>query len=267
MIAFAATVLFSFYQADDLQDLEHRDPEVRALAARVAGRKKLSTAVGRLARLTTDENVDVRKAATEALVAITDRKDVADWNQWWLKEGRNSYPEASVSETRMRQMVSDEVKMQGVTWDDRMVRARQDIRMMTAFMAVALVLFLAMMIFFVGHVSAKIKGWRDLVTKAEVYIKQSQELTERTDRIGAEIEARKVDLVKFVTKLREENESLLDHHLADAQKGVQNAIRDEAMGLRRAAEKELEQTVADLKTQLEIESRRAAAEMRDRMAK
>lgn len=265
-----AAILLSllFAQGHDLRDrLDHQDPEVRAIAARLAGREGNTSTVGTLIRKLRDPVEEVKLAAQAALVQITRRSDLSkpeEWEAWWEKEGRAAFPETTVTEDRVRRLAEEVFERRRHDLEARIRDARGDVRWMTAVMALSIILFLGVMIYFVGHVSSRIRSWRELVARAEIYIKQSQELTERTDQIAAELEAKKKELRDFLVKLREENEAESERHADILGKNLENRVREDLMHLRQKAEKELEQTVAGFKAELEAMLRQALAEARER---
>lgn len=259
-------------QSGDLERLDSPNPKIRLPAIQIAGQEQAQTAVARIVRRLQlpDEREDVKAAALEALASITGRtdlKDAAAWQAWWDSQGKTLYPESPLSHAEIFRQVDARITQETSKLDVKMAEAKKDIRFMTISMAVAIFIFLIVMIFFVGNVSSKIKGWRELVSRAEIYIKHSQELTERTDKVAAELDAKKVEVMNFVAKLREENESGIERFGDMLGKNLEHEMREQLQGLRQRAEKELEQTLTDLKTQLEIEARRVAAEMRNRMEK
>lgn len=269
MTTFAAVLVSVLLaQGNDLRDrLDHKVPTIRAAAAKLAGLEGNTSTVGTLVRLLRDDVAEVRQAAQESLVQITRRSDLSkpeEWDAWWEKEGRTAFPETTVTEDRVRRLAQEEFDRERANLETRIRDARGDVRWMTAVMALAIILFLGVMIYFVGHVSARIRSWRELVARAEVYIKQSQELTERTDRIAAELEAKKAELREFLSKLREESESGFERHADILGKNLENRVREDLLLLRQKAEKELEQTVAGFKAELEAMLRQALAEARDR---
>jgi len=274
MTTLIAVVLALGFQSADLQRLENQNAEIRLHAVALAGEERNTAAVHKLIGRLRDSETKVAAAAQEALVKITklaDLKEAGAWDAWWEKEGKTRFPELAVtSEEILRQVdtrVADRISLDMATLETKMTGAKNDVRVMAVSMAVAIFIFLIVMIFFVGHVSSKIKGWRDLVNRAEVYIKHSQALTERTDQIAAELEAKKQEMALYVTKLREENEAAIARHGDILGTELEHRMREELQTLRQKAEKELGQTLAELKTQLETAARRAATEVRDRLAK
>ena len=274
MTTLIAVVLALGFQSAEIQGLENLDPEIRFHAVSLAGLYRNTAAVHKLIGRLGDTDLRVAAAAQEALVKITqvaDLKDGAAWEAWWKKEGRTRFPELAVtSDEILRQVdtrVADRLSVEMAPIEAKMTGAKNDVRVMAVAMSVAIFIFLIVMIFFVGHVSSKIKGWRDLVNRAEVYIKHSQVLTERTDQIAAELETKKQEMALYVTRLREENEAAIARHGDILGTELEHRMREELQTLRQKAEKELGQTLAELKTQLETAARRAAAEVRDRLAK
>jgi CHASE3 domain sensor protein len=240
-------------------DLEHVDPRIRLNAVENAGYFKSTQAIERvIARLEdANETAAIKAAAQEALKSITGRseKDAAAWRAWWKTEGIAQFSQGD-AEAKLPANLKEELK-----------RARQDIRAITTVLAVAIFLFIIVMFFFVGHVSSKIKGWRELVSRAEVYVKHGQELTERTDKIAAELESKKAEVAAFLEKIRRDQEELISRRGEELGTDLAHQLRMELQTLRQKAERELDQTVTDLKTQIETTARRAAADVRDRLAK
>ncbi|HEY3227434.1 MAG TPA: hypothetical protein VGK61_10630, partial [Planctomycetota bacterium] len=216
MATLIAVVLALGFQSADLQRLENMDPEIRYHAVCLAGQERNTAAVRKLIGRLRDTEPRVQAAAQEALVKITriaDLKDVESWEAWWAKEGRTRFPELAVtSDEILRQVdtrVDNRLSIDMAAVEAKVTGARNDVRVMAVSMAVAIFIFLIVMIFFVGHVSSKIKGWRELVSRAEIYVKHGQELTERTDKIAAELETRKAEVAAFLDKIRKEQEEVI----------------------------------------------------------
>ena len=252
-------------QSADLARLENVNPEIRLLSVRLAGEEKWITAVHRLIKRleASDEKPEIKAAAQTALVAITKKdglKDAAAWRSWWDSEGSVRFPEASFSPDEMASRIKEDIAKD-------MTKAKQDVRGIAVILAVSIFLFIIVMFFFVGHVSSKIKGWRELVGRAEIYVKHGQELTQRIDKFGAELDAKKAEVAATMDKLRSELEEGIARRGDDLGTELTHQLRTELQTLRQKAERELDQTVTDLKTQVEAAARRAAAEVRDRLAK
>lgn len=259
MLTLIAAFLALVPQSGEMDLLEHMDPEIRLRAVEIAGFRKSGQAVERLIARLEDpkESTAIKDAARKSLEQITSRseKDAAAWKTWWKAGGAAEFSEA------------EGVGRLPAKLEEQLVKARQDIRAITTGLAVAILLFIIVMFFFVGHVSSKIKGWRELVSRAEVYIKHGQELTERTDKIAAELESRKAEVAGYIEKLRKEQEEVISRRGEELGSELAHDLRMELQTLRQKAERELDQTLTDLKTQLETAARRAASEVRDRLAK
>lgn len=267
MLTLIATFLTLVPQGGEL-DLEHVNPKIRLLSIELAGEKKTTTAVSRIIGRLEDPNETpacLAKAqwALESITGRTDLKDAAAWRTWWDSEGKTRFPPtAYTSEELLKQIAQNDDKNLS-----RITKAQSEVRSVAIILGVAILLFIFVMFFFVGHVSSKIKGWRELVNRAEIYIKHGQELTERTDRIAAEIESRKAELSSFVEKVRKEQEEEISRRGDELGSRLAHELRMELQNLRQKTERELDQTVTDLKTQIETTARRAATELRDRMTK
>lgn len=252
-------------QSGEWDRLENLDPEVRLLYVQLAVKFPDPAAVNGLIRRLDDSVPAVRDAAREALTAITGRteKDADGWRRWWASEGSSKYV---VNPLAQNQLLLEFKK----TAEDAALRAegaKRDVRAMALTGAIAILLFIMLQLVFVGHVSSKIKGWRELVARAEVYIKHGQELTERTDRIAAELDAKRGEVAASLENMRKEHEEGIARRGDDLGTELVSRLRMELQTLRQKAERELDQTVTDLKTQIETTARRAAAEVRDRLAK
>lgn len=262
MATLLALMLSLAPQSGDLERLENVNPTIRLAAVQLAAEEKWTTAVHRLIKRleAPEEKPDFKAEVQKSLEKITGRtdlKDAAAWRGWWDSEGSIRFSESGPqSDARLT-----------AKQDEMLVKAKQDIRAITTVLAVAIFLFIIVMFFFVGNVSSKIKGWRELVGRAEIYIKHSQELTERTDRIAAELDAKKAEVSAFLEKLRKEHEEGIARRGEDLGNELAHQLRMDLQTLRQKAERELGQTVTDLKTQLEASARRAASEVRDRLAK
>lgn len=261
MVLLSALLLSVAPQSGELDLLEHMNPEIRQRAVEIAGLRPSPQAVGRLISRLEDpaEIPPIKEAAQKSLQRITSRteKDAAAWRKWWDSEGRTRVAESALQSDSPLTAKQEEL----------LTKAKQDIRAITTVLAVAIFLFIIVMFFFVGHVSSKIKGWRELVARAEIYIKTGQELTERTDRIAAELESKKAEVAAFGEKVRKEQEEEISRRGEELGSRLAHELRMELQNLRQKAERELDQTVTDLKTQIETTARRAATELRDRLTK
>lgn len=257
---------------DPIQNLQHKDADVRQAGAVLIGSYGIQSGVLPLIELLREEkDPDVRLAAAEALNKIT-RKEFGDshaeWRQWWDAEGRSRYGASpSLTDTQILKMVQQHVTELNQRDKSDIERARQDVRWILGVIAGIGVLFIVMMFYFVGHVSSRLKEWKELVGRAETYIGKSEEITKRTDHILSELEAKKADIMEFFGKAREEGQGEIERYSDMLQKSLEHKMREEIMALRQKAEKELEETVRDLRPQLEVDIRRTTAEQREKAEK
>jgi tetratricopeptide (TPR) repeat protein len=112
------------------------------------------------------------------------------------------------------------------------------------------------MIYFVGHVSSRIKEWKELMRQSDGYLKEGKQITERVDAILDEIDTKKNDLLDFYGKLKDDSEDEISRYADALQQKSDHRLREEVMDLRQKAEKELGATLGEMKTQLEHEVRR-----------
>ena len=252
-----------------IRDLEHRDSKVRESAARLLGAHRNMAAIPLLILAVNDPEARVQSAAVDSLRLLTGQEfgtDASKWDQWWEVDGRVKFrQDPEKAEALMDLKLADmDNKVEKV--NEQFDKAKSEIRTLTITVAVIGFVFVLVMIFFVGHVSSKLKEWREVVKQTEVYLREGEEITKRTDKIHEELEGKKVDIVSFISKLREENQAELDRYCDLLQEKIEHSIREEVMGLRQKAEKELEQTLGERKTVIDHDIRRVVSEQKERLA-
>jgi tetratricopeptide (TPR) repeat protein len=263
LIAFLALSL----QADEIANLRDVSPTVRKNACSTLAEKNYKGAVRPLIDLLHRETDDsVRMAAVEALERLTGIKgkgpDPAKWEEvWdtvWKKMPVASTTEESL-EKRLKEMDRD------VT--DKTREAKMEVRILAIVVAVIATAFVLVMIYFVGHVSSKLKEWKELVRQAGVYIEESNQITKRTDRILEELEAKKTDILEFIKKIKDEKEAEIERYNDLLHQNTEHKMREEVMDLRQKAEKELQETLGQLRGQIEVEVRRLGGDQKDKLDK
>src|SRR6185436_10989414 len=181
----------------------------------------------------------VRGAAVDALERLTGVKgngpDYTKWHKWWETDGKKQYGSARFDASQIKDQVESKIK----EVDDKTREAKNEIRILSITVAIIATAFVLVMIYFVGHVSSKLKEWKELVRQAGVYIEESQQITKRTDRVLEELEAKKLDILEFVKKLKEEKEAEIERFSDLLQQNTDHKLREEVMELRQKAEKEL----------------------------
>jgi tetratricopeptide (TPR) repeat protein len=259
-----ALLLSVFLAQDEVSNLRDVSPTVRRNACSTLGEKRVTAGVRPLIELLAREtDVKVRDAAVTALEVLTGERDFgADaqkWNEWWEKTGQKAVGLSSISEDRLNTAVSKA--------EEKARDAKNEIRILSITVAIIATSFVLVMIYFVGHVSSKLKEWKELVKQAGVYLEESQQVTKRTDRVLEELEAKKLDILEFVKKLKEEKEAEIERYADLLQQNTEHKLREEVMALRQKAEKELEETMGSLRSQVEMELRRMGADQRERVDK
>jgi tetratricopeptide (TPR) repeat protein len=262
-----AVLVLTCLQNDYIRDLSHQDPEVRRHACVVLGRKgeastSLPPLIERLGPSETDESV--RQAAVEALERLTDLRgygpDYKKWKDWYAGEGHRRFPRNTLSSEEVQRIVSQSVE----DATTKAKEAKSEIRILSITVAIIATAFVLVMIYFVGHVSSKLKEWKELVRQAGVYIEESQQITKRTDRVLEELEAKKIDILEFIKNLKEEKEAEIERYSDLLSQNTEHKMREELMALRQKAEKELEETLGQLRQQIELEIRRLAGDHKDK---
>ncbi len=252
-------------QAEATDYLRDIDPVVRKNTCENLARRGVKIAIPKLIELLQTERDDsVRTAAADALEKLTGVKgfgpDYSKWNAWLETEGHKQIvfrsPEGQI-ESRLRPEIQKALQ--------EAKDAKNEIRILAITVAVIAVMFVLVMIYFVGHVSSKLKEWKELVRQAGVYIEESQQISKRTDRILEELEAKKVEILEFVKKLKEEKEAEIERYNDLLQQNTEHRMRKEVMELRQKAEGELEETLSQLRQQIEIEVRRLAGDQKERI--
>lgn len=269
----------------DFENLQHKEPAVRARAAEILGLKKEPKAIPFLIEGLQDKDLDVRAACHKALAAITGqnmhRDDVNGWKEWWTKEGQAQFPSVEGDPKRLAKSVEDLEKLKQDILDDLrnqttafniklredQKRAEEKINTSIYIVLAVAVFFMLVMIYFVGHVSSRIKEWKELMRQADVYIKEGRQITDRVDAILDEVEKKKNDLLDFYGKLKDDSEDEISRFSDLLQQKNEHRLREEVMELRQKAEKELEATMGDLKKGLEHENRKLAEAHRSKIDK
>ncbi|MHC4605642.1 MAG: TPR end-of-group domain-containing protein [Planctomycetota bacterium] len=263
LLAFAA-------QGEDelIRLLDHKDPSVRAHAAGILGSKKSETAVEALIKCVGNDKEKgvVHLAATEALGQITGQEfgqDRVKWMDWWDREGAQKYQGKFRSMSDVQRTVRPMIE----ELEKDVQSAKSDIRYVSVTVVVVAVIFLLVMIFFVGTLSSKLKEWKEIAKQTEHYLTEGREITRNTDKILEELEGKKIDIVGFIGKLREENQSELERYSDMLQQNIDHRMREEVMALRQKAEKELEQTLNDRRGVAEQQIRQFVSGQREKFEK
>ena len=242
-----------------IDDLQNTHAEVRRNACSSIGLKGVKAAIPYLVDLIQKEpEPTVIAAAVEALTKLTGQTGLgaepAAWQEWWDMVGRNEYVRTGPSLEQVRVDIDNRLRTVQVDVN----KATQEIKVIVIIVASVAVIFVLVMIYFVGHVSSKLKEWKDVVRQAVNYLEQSKEITKRTDRVLEELEAKKAEIFEFAKKVKEENETEIERYNDLLQKNTEHRMREEVMSLRQKAERELEETLGQLRQGVDLDVRRLA---------
>ena len=262
--------LLLLVQSDEIKNLRDVNPTVRKNAISTISEKGDQAGIRPLIDLLVpgrESDDSVRSAADAALERLTGVRgngpDYTKWHKWWESEGKKLFGSTSFDASRIKDQVDSKIK----EVDDKTKEAKNEIRILSITVAIIATAFVLVMIYFVGHVSSKLKEWKELVRQAGVYIEESQQITKRTDRVLEELEAKKLDILEFVKKLKEEKEAEIERFGDLLQQNTDHKLREEVMALRQKAEKELEETLGQLRQQIELDVRRLGGDQKEKLDK
>ncbi len=264
----ALALLLLAQDAEWVQNLRDVNPTVRRSTCGILAEKGIRAATLPLIELLARETDDtVKAAAVDALERLTGVKgrgaDSAKWKEWWEKTGSKLEPASSVSDEKVLALMRDARR----EVDEKTEKAKAEVRLVGITVAIIATAFVLVMIYFVGHVSSKLKEWKELVRQAGAYIEESNQITRRTDRILEELEAKKTDILEFIKKIKDEKEEEIERYNDLLHQNTEHKMREEVMELRQKAEKELEETLGGLKQQIEQEVRRLGLDQKEKQDK
>jgi tetratricopeptide (TPR) repeat protein len=269
-------------QDPDIENLQHKDPKVREAAATIAGSKKNVRAIPYLIDGLGDKIQDASSACHRALVAITGEtihpNDIPAWKAWWQNVGQGLFPAAAADPgrvatdlDRMRAEMKQEMKEQQDRIEKQMAELRRSgetaasqVQTISIVIMMLGFIFILIMFYFVGHVSSRIKEWKDLMRTADTYVQEAKQITERVDSILDEVDKKKAEVYELFGKMQDEAKDEVGRYADLLQQNSDHRLREEIMELRLKAEKELEGTLAELKTAMGHEMRRLVDGQRER---
>lgn len=276
-------------QDPDIGNLQHKDPKIRKAAAIIVQQKAKTEAIPYLIEGLKDPVPEVREACHAALVALTGQDrihpdDVQTWKDWWKNEGKKRFPvtgteseqfseevESAMASVRQMQDRMDRdfqnLKSQIDASKRQMERAENRINTMSIVMIALGFLFILIMFYFVGHVSSRIKEWKDLMRTADSYLADAKNVTERVDAILDEVDKKKAEVYELFGKVKDEAEEEVGRYVDLLQQNSDHHLREQVMELRQKAEKELESSVGEFKSALEHEMRRVLEAAEERFQK
>lgn len=236
------------------------DAERAAAATSLGYLNELST-LPHLVKALSDPAPAVVAAAADALKRISTKdfgSDPAAWTTWWETEGMHLPTRGGSAESVLR-TVSPRIKDLETEVED----AKRQVQIVLLIVGLLWLVFLIAIIYFAGHLASKLKEWKEVMKQADHYIRQSEEITKRTDRILEELESKRTEIMEFFGKLKDENQGELERFADMLEQNTEHKIRLEVMALRQKAEKEMTQTINELQAHVDHEIRRGLNEQRD----
>jgi tetratricopeptide (TPR) repeat protein len=238
------------YAAKLIEKLKNADPQIRKNAVELLGSDKNTAkqAVEPLIDTLNDTDAAVREAAYQVLKRITKQDfppQYDPWINWWEKEGAKQFGE-NVGFTR------------DIT----------ETKTYITFAFISMIVILILILLFIGIFSfmggSKIKEMKEITKRLEKYLLEADEVTQKSDRVIAELEQRRTELIGFFSKLKEENESEIERFSDLLQQNVEHRMRESTMQLREKAEMELEQTLNRFKEDVQREITRLVNEQKEK---
>lgn len=280
----AVLLVLSLGQNEDLiRRLQDQNPKVRATVADLLGLYKDPKAIPALIPLLDDGYADPKEAAYKSLRTITGKtdlpKELGPWREWWEKEGRAKYGAAlGVSEEQLKRLDDRLRELEGRVAGMDLKNLKEELGNLrtevssqlnstTLLMLIVGTIFVLIMIYFVGHISSRIKEWKDLMRQGDTFLKEGQAVIDRVDKIISEVDQKKAELPELFKKMRDDTEEEVGRHADMLQQNTEHRMREAMMELRQKAEKELEATVAELQGQMDHEMRKLANGHREKILK
>lgn len=268
-----------------INNLQHKDPAIRKSAADLLGVNSVKLAVYPLIEALRDENEPVRIAAATALEKITRLgrgfdQNYTIWKQWWDAKGRELYPTEVIKEEKIKPLEEKLTKLEEkfssidkeVGKVDKEVDkakneikdAKNEIRLLVIVAVVIFIVFLIVIIYFTGVGASRLKMWKETIKQADFYVQKSEEVTKRTDNVLEELEAKKMEILGFANKVKEDSQAEVERFVEMMETNLEHKMREVVMGLREKAEREIEQTLGQIKTQVDYDIRKLMTEYKEK---
>jgi tetratricopeptide (TPR) repeat protein len=255
----------------DLIDLlTDADPEARADAARWLGKYPSARAIRALITTLDDPAEDVRNAAADSLVIITGMEslgaDREQWDTWWKKTGMVQYGSSTSDEVRsemLRKFEQHQIKFDDLR--DEIDVAKWRVQLVGVIGGLVMMLGIALMIAFAIMGGNRLKGIRELIRQADKYIQEQEKITQRTDKILEELEAKKLEVMDFIAKVKEDNIAEFERFSDMSERNSEHRLREIVMGLREKAEKEIDDSLTDKLTGVDRKFKKMADAEKERV--
>lgn len=239
--------------ASDRRDLTDKDPSMRIARAQLCGRSGNNEWIPLLIDAFKEENEPgVKSAFGEALHQLTGYdlgNEYRPWSNWWRTEDSR----------RFRDPLNAARQPQGLQ------------SLVTDFMATMVVAMIIIAFLIVVALSLmggyKMKQIKELHRRSEIAVTTAEAVAAKSDSMLSELEAKKSEILQFVSSVKTENESEIERFSDHMEDNVEHRMREVTMTLRQKAEKELDQTLSELKQESLDAVKRLVQEQRERLFK
>jgi tetratricopeptide (TPR) repeat protein len=244
--------------------LEHKDPKVRESALTIiAANPTRDPAVVKMIVWRYDDPQEppaVVAAARLALKAVSgiDFKSPREARGWWQEKGQKEFvlqqpllARLEQGELALRALEEQHRKLSG-----RLAAEETLFRLMFFVNLVVDIFFIVIIIAFAVMGGSRLKAMRETTRQAERYVEAAEDVHKRFDTLINDIEAKKTEILDYFRKLKEEHENEIERYTELLEQNTEHRVREEAMGLRRKGELELEETMRQLKGAVNDEIRK-----------
>lgn len=228
------TVTAEDFSTDLINKLRDKDPEIRKNVATTLGVLKVKNAIKPLIDTLADDNAEVRDAAYKSLSKLTRQSlppDYEKWIDWWGNQGIKQFGEMEMASQKLSEL-------------------QRYLNFAFIVMLLELILIVFLTVVFGYMAGSKIKEMKEISRRAEKYIADSDEVTQRSDRIVQELEQRRGELLVFFNKLKEDGQNEIERFSELLRQNVEHQMREATRTLREKAESEIRQTTAQLKEEI-----------------
>ncbi len=245
-------------QAEPIPDsmrhaLSNKDATLRISAARVIGETGSPEGIPLLLHVFREETEpEVRAAyagALRRLTAIDLGNEYRPWADWWKTEESRPFRDPLLKAQRpegLQSLVSD---------------------FMTV-MVIAMIVIGGLIVLTLALIGGyKMKQIKELIRRAETAVLAAESVAAKSASMVSEIEAKKAELAQFVSSVKLENESEMERYSDHLESNVEHRMREVTMTLRQKAEKELGQTLSELKQESLDALTRLVQEQREKLFK
>lgn len=213
--------------------LGNKSVELRISAARMLGESGNPEAIPLILQAFREESeTEARTAYADSLRKLTGidlGTDYRPWSNWWKTEESRPFRDPLANARRpegLQSLVTDFMST-----------------MVVAMIIIAFLIIVALSLMG-GY---KMKQIKELHRRTELAVAASEAVAAKSDTMLADLEGKKQEILQFVASVKSEHESEIERFSSHLEDNVEHRMREVTMTLRQKAEKELEQTLSELK--------------------